>query len=72
MYCKVHSNLESAVKKERQLKNWHREWKINLIESKNNEWKDLYSDAADPIKILYSSNLEMLKQSAFGGQHEKT
>ncbi len=23
------------------MKNWHREWKINLIEKENPEWKDL-------------------------------
>lgn len=31
-----------AIKREKQLKNWHRDWKINLIESINPEWRDLY------------------------------
>jgi putative endonuclease len=54
VYFEIQPDLESAVKREKQLKNWHREWKINLIESKNKEWKDLYSEIADPVKNLYS------------------
>ena len=34
----------SALMREKQLKNWHREWKIGLIESVNPYWKDLYKD----------------------------
>ena len=33
--------VNSAIKWEKQLKNWHRKWKINLIESMNPNWKDL-------------------------------
>jgi putative endonuclease len=67
VYYEVHPASESAVKRERQLKNWHRQWKINLIEEKNKQWKDLYEDISDPYKILYSINKEMLKQV----QHEE-
>lgn len=34
-------NIEAAIKREKQLKNWHRQWKINLIEASNPQWKDL-------------------------------
>jgi putative endonuclease len=34
-------DMESAIRREKQLKNWHRDWKINLIESENPEWIDL-------------------------------
>ena len=53
VYYEIHPNLETVIKRERQLKNWHRQWKINLIESVNKEWKDLYSDIEDPYKIIY-------------------
>ena len=33
--------MELAILREKQLKNWHREWKFNLIESENPEWVDL-------------------------------
>jgi putative endonuclease len=62
VYYQVHPTLKSAVKREKQLKNWHRQWKINLIESINKEWRDLYPDIADPVKLLYSNDIEMLKQ----------
>lgn len=54
VYYEFQPDLESAIKREKQLKNWHRNWKINLIEEKNKEWKDLYPEIADPIKNLYS------------------
>ena len=30
-----------AIAREKQLKNWHRDWKINLIEAGNPNWDDL-------------------------------
>jgi putative endonuclease len=34
-------DMERAIRGEKQLKNWHRQWKINLIEEKNPYWDDL-------------------------------
>lgn len=53
VYYEILPDLKSAINRERQLKNWHRQWKINLIESMNKEWKDLYSEIEDPFKIIY-------------------
>jgi putative endonuclease len=36
------SSIEAAISKEKQIKNWRREWKIALIEKENAEWRDLY------------------------------
>ncbi|MFT3966481.1 MAG: GIY-YIG nuclease family protein [Sphingobium sp.] len=33
--------MEPAILREKQLKRWHRQWKINLIESENPQWVDL-------------------------------
>jgi putative endonuclease len=42
--------MELAIAREKQLKRWHRPWKINLIESENPEWRDLaYEIGAGPI-----------------------
>ena len=35
-------DVMSAIAREKQLKNWHRDWKIELIENMNPEWNDLY------------------------------
>jgi putative endonuclease len=34
-------DMELAIRREKQLKNWHRQWKINLIEERNPFWSDL-------------------------------
>ena len=33
-----------TIQREKQLKYWHREWKIRLIEETNPEWRDLYEE----------------------------
>ena len=35
-------SIEAAIEREKQLKNWKREWKVALIEKTNPKWKDLY------------------------------
>jgi len=37
-------NVLSAIQKEKQFKKWKREWKINLIERSNPQWRDLYDE----------------------------
>jgi putative endonuclease len=37
----VFGTMELAIMREKQLKNWHRDWKFNLIESENPDWLDL-------------------------------
>ncbi len=44
VYYETFNNIDEAIRREKQLKNWHRQWKINLIESMNKEWKDLAND----------------------------
>ena len=44
MYYEVTESVESAIRKEKQLKKWRRDWKIRLIEKGNPEWKDLYQE----------------------------
>lgn len=54
VYYEILQDAKNAINRERQLKNWHRQWKVNLIESMNKEWRDLYSEIEDPYKIIYS------------------
>jgi putative endonuclease len=41
VYLEEYNNINEAIKREKQLKNWHREWKINLIKKVNPEPNDL-------------------------------
>ena len=42
VYFEMLPDIESAIKREKQIKRWHREWKLNLIKQLNPEMKDLY------------------------------
>ena len=44
VYFEVTKDINVALSREKQLKKWNREWKINLIEKSNPGWRDLYSD----------------------------
>jgi len=41
IYFEEYSNITDAIKREKQLKNWHRSWKINLVKSMNPRFIDL-------------------------------
>lgn len=42
VYFEETSSIQSAILREKQLKKWKREWKIELIEKDNPDWDDLY------------------------------
>lgn len=44
VYFEEYSSVEEALDREKQIKRYKREWKINLINSINPEWSDLYED----------------------------
>lgn len=44
IYFEMHENMEEAIKREKQIKKWNRQWKVDLIEKNNPEWNDLYPD----------------------------
>ena len=37
----LYGTMYEAIEREKQLKRWHRQWKINLINAENPEWRDL-------------------------------
>ena len=43
VYYEIFDQMITAIEREKQLKRWHRDWKITLVESKNKNWDDLYS-----------------------------
>ena len=42
VWYELHESMESAIMREKRLKDWKRAWKLELIESKNPDWLDLY------------------------------
>lgn len=44
VYFEELSDAYSAISREKQLKNWHRDWKLNLVKENNPTLEDLYPD----------------------------
>jgi len=44
VYYEQFSTIDEAINREKQLKNWRRSWKINLIIASNPDWKDLFDE----------------------------
>ena len=44
VYYEEFDQVTDAIRREKELKNWHRDWKIRLIKTVNPEMKDLSSD----------------------------
>jgi len=42
VYYEVFESIIAAIRREKQLKKWNREWKIQLIEKINPNWQDLF------------------------------
>jgi putative endonuclease len=42
VYCEHYEDVTMAIKREKILKSWKRDWKIKLIEGANPNWDDLY------------------------------
>jgi putative endonuclease len=44
VYLEVHDTIAAALQREKNIKHWSREWKIDLIVANDPEWRDLYED----------------------------
>ena len=44
VWYEVHQEIEAAIIREKRLKHWNRDWKINLIEEVNPDWMDISLD----------------------------
>jgi putative endonuclease len=43
-YYETYGDVSEAILREKQMKKWNRQWKINLIEKHNPQWVDLYQE----------------------------
>ena len=42
VWYEMSNTMDSVIQKEKEIKNWKRKWKIELVEQSNPEWRDLY------------------------------
>lgn len=49
VYYEVQEGPTEAIRREKRIKHYVRKWKLNLIERKNPEWRDLWEDIAEPF-----------------------
>ena len=50
VYYEEFQYIQDAIAREKQLKNWHRQWKINLIDMGNPNWTDLWDSSLSLLK----------------------
>jgi putative endonuclease len=44
VWFEAHDTMQTAITREKAIKEWKRAWKIELIQKMNPEWRDLYED----------------------------
>jgi len=44
VWYEMTNQIEAAIQREKQMKKWRRQWKIDLIEENNPNWDDLYDE----------------------------
>ncbi len=44
VWFEQHGSAEAAITREKQIKEWKRKWKVELIEGGNPTWRDLYEE----------------------------
>ena len=52
VYFEVHTDVEAAISREKQLKGWLRKRKVALIEAENSEWEDLLDRIGLPSSAM--------------------
>ena len=53
VWYEPHQDINEAITREKRIKRWRRQWKINLIEKDNPDWNDLYPGlgGTDPAEL---------------------
>ena len=42
VWFEAHKDVKSAIEREKKVKKWRRDWKVNLVQTENPTWDDLY------------------------------
>jgi putative endonuclease len=46
VWYELHPTMESAILREKRIKKWNRAWKVELVNTTNPSWRDLWPDIA--------------------------
>jgi putative endonuclease len=65
VYYEKYGDVNFAIRREKILKEWNREWKIRLIEESNKDWKDLFYD------LISKEDIESLREAISEREEEK-
>jgi putative endonuclease len=57
VYLEPHQSIDEAIRREKRLKKWRRQWKLNLVENFNPQWRDLWDEIAIGEQITPRSRL---------------
>ena len=63
VYFETFSNVEDAIKREKQVKRYKRLWKVNLVNGMNAEWKDLSGQIGVTKEMLESAKLSLEQEA---------
>ena len=63
VYFEIFSNVEDAIKREKQVKRYKRLWKVNLVNGMNAEWKDLSGQIGVTKEMLESAKLSLEQEA---------
>jgi len=44
VWYEIHIDIMEAARREKLIKRWNRDWKVNLVQEMNAAWRDLYTD----------------------------
>ncbi|MBL1275826.1 MAG: GIY-YIG nuclease family protein [Ectothiorhodospiraceae bacterium] len=44
VWYEMHDTMGTAIQREKNIKNWKRDWKLKRIEEMNPQWRDLYPE----------------------------
>ena len=44
VWYEQHEDVVAAITREKRIKKWHRDWKVNLVQTINPSWRDLYAE----------------------------
>ena len=56
VYYEMHEDMLAAIRREKQIKEWKRAWKLRLIEQMNPEWIDLFDGATGTLRDAPADN----------------